>query len=319
MPDHTVMEDYISPLPHHYLKGTQLPENFTWANVDGVSYLTKNLNQHIPNYCGSCWAHGALSSLGDRIKIARKARGPEINLSIQYILNCGRLVAGSCHGGTATGVYEFIKRKSGHVPYDTCAPYQACSSESKEGYCPHVDTQCTAGNTCKTCGTFGQPCREIHHYPNASIAEYGTVTGEENIMAEVYARGPVACGINAEPILNYEGGAMVDRKAAHKLVNHIVSIVGWGTDAVTGVKYWQIRNSWGEYWGESGFMRLERGYNSLGIEGDCAWATLKDFTETNVPCWEGGENCNDEYRAKMALKGEMPILGAAVSRRQSTH
>ena len=55
--------------------------------------------QHIPHYCGSCWAHGAISSLMDRIKIAQKGKGTDINLSIQYILNCGAESAGSCHGG----------------------------------------------------------------------------------------------------------------------------------------------------------------------------------------------------------------------------
>jgi hypothetical protein len=88
-----------SPLPHTYIGADELPDSFNWGDVDGKSYLTKSLNQHIPQYCGSCWAHGALSSLGDRIKIARKAQGDDINLSIQFILNCGTEMAGSCHGG----------------------------------------------------------------------------------------------------------------------------------------------------------------------------------------------------------------------------
>jgi hypothetical protein len=33
------------------------------------------------------WAHGALSSFADRIKIARLGAGDEINLSIQFILS----------------------------------------------------------------------------------------------------------------------------------------------------------------------------------------------------------------------------------------
>ena len=47
-----------------------------------------------------------------------------------------------------------------------------------------------------------------------------------------------------------------------------------------GTKYWMIRNSWGTYWGENGFMRLIRGVNNLGVESDCAWATPVD-TWTN--------------------------------------
>jgi len=50
--------------------------------------------QHLPQYCGSCWAHGALSSLADRIKIARLGQGDDINLAIQFILNCGGKFAG---------------------------------------------------------------------------------------------------------------------------------------------------------------------------------------------------------------------------------
>ena len=72
---------------------------------------------------------GALSALADRIKIARKGVGDDINLSIQYVLNCGSGVAGSCWGGSHSGAYEFAKTQ-GFIPYDTCQPYLACSSDS---------------------------------------------------------------------------------------------------------------------------------------------------------------------------------------------
>jgi cathepsin X len=130
-----------------------LPAEWNWNDVDGKSCLTKQLNQHIPQYCGSCWAHAAISSLADRIKIARDCGGDDINLSVQFVLNCGGEVAGSCNGGTHTGTYQFI-REYGAIPFDTCQPYLACSSDSTEGFCSYVDTTCTPLNTCRTCSGF---------------------------------------------------------------------------------------------------------------------------------------------------------------------
>mmetsp|Transcript_8964 Transcript_8964/g.10723 ORF Transcript_8964/g.10723 Transcript_8964/m.10723 type:complete len:355 (-) Transcript_8964:75-1139(-) len=304
---HTVQNDYTSPLPYTYINQEDLPDEFNWANIDGTSYVTHSLNQHIPQYCGSCWAHGALSSLADRIKIARKdttPAGEEINLSIQYILNCAGHVAGSCHGGSHSGVFDFIKRHSGFIPYDTCMPYMACSSESKEGFCKHVDTTCTAANTCRTCDTFagnGGACTEIDIFPNATVAEYGTYGMFESdklhkIMAEIYARGPVAAGVNAEPLVKYAGGVVKNEKIWDKMINHIVSITGWGTDE-NGDMYWIVRNSWGQFWGEMGYFRIEAGKNSLGIESAIAWATPGEFTIKNFPCSEDGKNCNGGHSA----------------------
>lgn len=55
MDGHTVFQNYHSPLPHTYIQENDLPKAFTWGDIDGVSYLTHSLNQHIPQYCGSCW------------------------------------------------------------------------------------------------------------------------------------------------------------------------------------------------------------------------------------------------------------------------
>lgn len=119
---HKIRNSYHSALPYTYIDPSDLPDNFNWGDVNGHSYLTHSLNQHIPQCksiqyfiimpnvepfvsswthwclyslidCGSCWAHGALSSLSDRIKITNSSKD-EINLSIQNVLNCGTHIAG---------------------------------------------------------------------------------------------------------------------------------------------------------------------------------------------------------------------------------
>jgi len=60
----------------------------------------------------------------------------------------------------------------------------------------------------------------------------------------------------------------------------VVTVNGWGEE--DGVKYWNVRNSWGTYWGENGTFRLIRGVNNLGIEADCSWAVPKDTWTNDV-------------------------------------
>ena len=66
----------------------ELPTAFDWGNVDGINYLTNIRQQHNPQYCGACWAHAATSAMSDRIKIARNAAWPDINISPQVLLSC---------------------------------------------------------------------------------------------------------------------------------------------------------------------------------------------------------------------------------------
>ena len=68
---------------HRELIANGLPTNFDWRTVAGV--VSPIRSQYLPNWCGSCWAHGSVSALGDRIKIARKAKGIDIQLSVQHV------------------------------------------------------------------------------------------------------------------------------------------------------------------------------------------------------------------------------------------
>jgi len=260
-----------------------LPSSWYWGDIDGNSFLTKNLNQHLPQWCGSCWAHGAMSSLADRVKIARNGSHPDINLPVQFLLNCNG--GGSCHGGSHYRAYEFI-HKVGGIPFDTCLAYEACSHDSDQEVCKNRNFSCIPVNICRTSTSKGNVA--IESYPNVTVRAYYALRGHANMMTEIFKHGPIACAMNCVPVMDYEGG-IVDLPDESKATDHVVSIVGWGYDGER--QYWVVRNSWGEFWGELGFFRIFLGDDQLGIESDCAAALPGRWSEHNKPCDLDGKNC----------------------------
>lgn len=167
-------------------------------------------------------------------------------------------------------------------------------------FCKYGDWTCKPVNVARTCSTFsemGGKCVGLKDHPFATIAEHGEVSGADNMKAEIYKRGPLACVVNADPLRNYKGGVFDDSTAAAD-IDHVISIVGWGKDA--GGQHWIIRNSWGSYWGEFGYFRVRLGQNQLGLEQECAWAVPGEFTTHNKPCSEDGSGCigDDETEEK---------------------
>jgi cathepsin X len=97
------------------------------------------------------------------------------------------------------------------------------------------------------------------------------------MKAEIYARGPISCGICATDTLEaYQGAAAADivyeEENAFPQINHIISIVGFGVQGST--PYWVVRNSWGQPWGRQGYFKIVMGQadKNLGIETQCSWA-----------------------------------------------
>jgi cathepsin X len=263
------------PQPGNIIKPLEpvddLPEQWIWNNVEGVNYLTNLRNQHIPQYCGSCWAHAATSALSDRIKIARKAQWPDINVAPQVLISCSG--DDGCHGGEAYNAFEWMAKNE--VTDETCSVYRARGHDNGQ--------ECSAMTVCENCMP-GEPCFVPDEYLVYGTEEYGKVSGddyEQAMMQEIYQRGPIACGIAVPDALeNYTSGVFQDKTGDMDIV-HDISIVGYGVEA-DGTKYWTVRNSWGTHFGEDGFVRVIRGINNIAIESDCAWATPKDTWTNNV-------------------------------------
>jgi len=255
-------------LPHEYVDVTSLPDAFSWNAVNGTNYLTLARNQHIPQYCGSCWAFGSTSALSDRLSIQRGGSSanmwPEINLAPQVLINENG--GGSCNGGNAPGVMKYIQENG--IPDETCQVYQAKNDPHGKNTEFNICYNCVPGNTTETF-TPGT-CSEHKNFTKYWVTQYGPVSGADKMKAEIYARGPVACGVDATPEFELYTGGVFEQHQLAPLINHEISVVGWGiTD--DGVSYWVGRNSWGTYWGEEGFFRIKMGGDNLGIERDCTW------------------------------------------------
>lgn len=59
-------------------------------------------------------------------------------------------------------------------------------------------------------------------------------------------------------------------------VDHSIVLVGYGIE--NGIEYWVIRNSWGDDWGEQGYMKVRKGKNLMNIEslGQSAKVSLEE-------------------------------------------
>lgn len=78
------------------------------------------------------------------------------------------------------------------------------------------------------------------------------------------------CSIQAtDNFEKYTGGIYTEVLPDPIQLNHSIAVVGWGKDSKTGEDYWIGRNSWGTYWGESGFFQMKMGGDNLGIESVC--------------------------------------------------
>ena len=49
-------------------------------------------------------------------------------------------------------------------------------------------------------------------------------------------------------------------------ISHSIVVLGWGVDKASNTKYWILRNSYGDDWGDKGDFKVKRGTNDFGIE-----------------------------------------------------
>lgn len=285
------------------LKVSKLPLNFDWRNLQNHllypklkpgNYCVPVRNQHIPKYCGSCFIFASLQSLADRFNILKALKNDGnnnssmIEFSVQQFLNC--LPNMTCFtGGDSFIVYKYLIKNG--VVDETCKSYE---SEAFPDKCKPDCYTCLAKGSEK-CSVIGEkdenlisksrnqnqdccPCCEVTTYKKYEIEGFSNINArfykeiergtnkwqkgelEEYIKTEIYTNGPVTIALDAIPIESFKGGIFKNKETPE--LNHLVCIVGWGVD--NGETYWIIRNSWGTFWCEDGYIRINT--KSVGLD-----------------------------------------------------
>jgi hypothetical protein len=128
-----------------------------------------------------------------------------------------------------------------------------------------------------------------HHVGSTALGLTGFRTlpsnKQEPLMRAVAERGPVAVSASAHNWFEYKSGVF-DACQKDAVVDHAITMYGYGRDPKLQRKYWLIRNSWGPDWGEHGFMRLLRRDNEdqwCGVDNDPKKGTGCDGGPSSVP------------------------------------
>lgn len=238
---------------------TDLPANVMLGKAEG-SLVSIVRDQGM---CGSCWAEAATSVLEGVME-----KNPEVHAAMTQALNGTQKYAtlssqtmvsctpnprncggkGGCEGATSELGYEMVQKRG--MPLAVTWGYVSGS-----GGTPTCRDDVFATTRVGIAGYTVLPSNKLHPLKQA-LFETGA---------------PIVVSVDATGWSFYSGGVYSDTTGGQKgefTVNHAVTLMGY-QDKAEGVQgSWLIKNSWGKYWGEAGFIRLEMKDDE---ESHCGW------------------------------------------------
>jgi len=216
-----------------YNNGTA-PDSIDWRAKGAVTPV-KNQGQ-----CGSCWAFSATGALEGANFIKT---GKLVALSEQELLDCDT-VDNACNGGLMDNAFDFVKQNGG---IDSEDDWKYLARKTLIDTCPKK--------------------KETKHVGTCS-SHVDVPANDESQLQLAAALQPVSVAIEADQqgFQFYSSGIFADECGTN--LDHGVLLVGYGTEDKQD--YWIVKNSWGEEWGEEGYIRFAR--NIADKSGQCGIA-----------------------------------------------
>jgi len=248
-----------------HLPVSALPASKDWRDAS-PSVVTPTKNQ---GGCGSCWAFSTVETLESAVAIAT---GKLLTLSPQQVVSCAPNPL-SCGGtGGCDGSVQWLGfnyTAGAGIVTEADYPYTA-----KTGTCEQpLPGKTVAGNT----GFVRLPANNYSALMNA-----------------VATVGPIAISLDAS-WRNYESGVYTG--ACGATIDHAVVLVGYGTEGAND--YYLVRNSWGESFGEGGYIKLKRNAddsdNCAIDENPSSGTECKPYPKTQKVCGACGILSDSSY------------------------
>ncbi|XP_015190710.1 PREDICTED: cathepsin O-like [Polistes dominula] len=189
--------------------------------------------------CGACWAFSTVEVVESMYALKN---GSLYLLSVQEMIDCARNSNLGCEGGDICSLLAWLKStKSPILP------------ESNYPFTRMTDTCKLKGATAKT--------------PGIKVIDFtcdSFIDSEEELLITLATHGPVAAAVNALSWQNYLGGIIQYHcDSAFTSLNHAVQIIGY--DKSNTIPYYIIKNSWGNAFGDRGYIYIAIGSNLCGI------------------------------------------------------
>ncbi|CAG5122789.1 unnamed protein product [Candidula unifasciata] len=226
--------------PGNYTSGLykdSLPDAVDWRDKNVVTKV-KDQGQ-----CGSCWAFSATGAIEGAHAIATNQL---VSLSEENLKDCAS--KDGCNGDSMDNAFNYVISNKG--------------IDTEDAY-PYVDQD--------------EPCSFKPDSVGATITSVTDITSgsEDELQKAVAEKGPVSVGIDAShpSFQAYKSGIYDEPDCNSTNIDHGVLVVGYGSQ--DGKDYWIVKNSWGENFGQQGYILMSRNKNNqCGIASDASYPVV---------------------------------------------